>query len=73
MIEPSQSDKKIEIGVSKELLASTQKAKRAIINNPQERPSRPSVILKKLAKPTIKPIDIGIKKIPNSRAPKNGR
>ena len=58
--EPIQRAKKTEIGVSRELFDMNQKAKRQIIRRPQERPSNPSVMLKKLEKPVIKRTEIGI-------------
>ena len=65
--------KNIEMGVSNELLDKNQKANRAIIRRPQERPSSPSVILKKLAKPVIIMVEMGMKNQPKWIAPKNGR
>jgi len=70
---PIQRERKRDIGVSKEVPAKIQKAKRAINKIPQDRPSSPSVILKKLAKATIMVVLMGIKKRPRVIAPKKGR
>jgi len=69
---PSHRLRKREIGVSRELLLRNQKAKREIIKSPQERPSSPSVILKKLAKATIITLLMGIKNRPRLTAPAKG-
>lgn len=54
---PIHKEIKMDTGVSKELLASTQKANKEIIRSPQDKPSRPSVKLKKLAKVTISMVE----------------
>jgi hypothetical protein len=69
---PSHSAKNNDIGVSRELLEINQKENRAIISRPEDRPSSPSEMLKKLAKATIKDIEIGMKKIPSFRGPRKG-